>query len=92
MRLKDFQIIANYLNEINRNIFTEKEVKENAKDYFEEWKFSKEENEISTTIYALLEELQYNDDFWDYYESATQIHLLKDAERILKDFILFIND
>ena len=54
----DFYDIAEYLNNVNRNVFSAREVAENAYIYMCDFKWSKEQNKIAHTIYELLDLLK----------------------------------
>lgn len=58
---KDFIAIANYLNMINRNIFTESEITEYANDYYSDYKAvtSGKCIFVDTILVGLLSELEY---------------------------------
>lgn len=53
MELKDFLRIAEYGNEMWKGCFTPEEVRQNAKDYFAEWKFSNEQGKATHTMKEL---------------------------------------
>ena len=53
MKLKDFLRIAEYGNANWKGSFTPEEVKQNAEDYFAEWKYSKEQGKATHTIEEL---------------------------------------
>ena len=53
MKLKDFLRIAEYGNANWKGSFTPEEVRKNAKDYFAEWKYSKEQGKATHTMEEL---------------------------------------
>ena len=53
MELKDFLRIAEYGNANWKGSFTPEEVKQNAEDYFAEWKYSKEQGKATHTMEEL---------------------------------------
>jgi hypothetical protein len=53
MRYDDFYDIALYLNEINRDTFTPKEIACNAYIYYADFQWSKENNEVAYNIQEL---------------------------------------
>lgn len=73
---KDFIAIANYLNMINRNIFTESEITEYADCYYTDYK-AIVNGEITFTdscLNGLMDELQY---FKNESEVFKVYHILK---------------
>lgn len=61
MDYADFYNIAGYLNEINRNVFSHREVAENAHIYVCDFEWSKANGEIANSIKWLAKELAEDD-------------------------------
>ena len=53
MTREDFLKIAEYGNENWKGCFTEEEVRQNAEDYYAEWKYSKEQGKATHTMEEL---------------------------------------
>ena len=95
MKLKDFELIANYLNEINRQTFTDAEIKQSAKDYLAEYKASKENGLSTNVMRSLCEELYYDMDFMDYADNSLFLcgaETFKQLDEILKRFVEYIKE
>ena len=70
MELKDFLRIAEYGNANWKGSFTEEEVRQNAEDYYAEWKASKEKGKATHTMEELCkllieDESEESEDFLD---------------------------
>lgn len=79
MEYSDFYNIAEYLNEINRNTFTPREIAENAHIYCVDFQWSKENNEISFVIRELAKILaeDNSEECQDWlYRMATELNLI----------------
>lgn len=79
MEYRDFYNIAEYLNGINRNVFSAREMAENAYNYCADFQWSKENEEIAHVIQELAKLLAEDgsDECKDWlYEMATELGLL----------------
>lgn len=79
MQYVDFYEIAEYLNAINRNTFTAREVACNAYDYYADFQWSKANEMVARTIQELAKLLAEDDTCrckdW-LYRMATELNLL----------------
>ena len=79
MEYEDFYNIAEYLNAINRNTFTQKEVACNAYDYYADFQWSKKNEMVARTIQELAKLLaeDESEECKDWlYQMATELGLL----------------
>lgn len=86
MKLADFQSIAKYLNEINRNCFTQEEVNQYALDYNIEYIRSLMLNKPTIVMYELCKLLVEDMDYLDYEDLNNELDI-ETMQKILKDFI-----
>ena len=100
MEYTNFYDIATYLNEINRNIFSQREVAENAHIYCVDFQWSKQNDKIAHNIKELAKLLaeDESEECKDWlYTMATELGLLDmnylDYEETDTDIVeLFLND
>lgn len=60
MTFDDFYEIAKYMNEQNKNMFSEDEILDGANEYWYEFIWSRENGEMSYNIKILCEQLEEN--------------------------------
>lgn len=86
MDYEDFLKIANYLNEVNRYTFTEREVKINARFYKADYDYSIEKGKPCSTMETLCRLLLEDMDKADY-EDCIEFFDNVTMNRIFSDFL-----
>lgn len=87
MEKEDFVKIGNELNKISRNTYTEKEMQENVKIYWNEYQWSKANNKVSNILTDLIFYMVEDMDKADYEDTENKINTVDEMEKIFQNFI-----